>query len=114
MSQSIGNNFGDVGLEAGSNRAIPGILPAVAGCAIIRPMVLADEEFGRLNGEGLVRPNAAHQAAGKPDGSIRLIEVTSEEVPLVAPRMVDGCLVGADLPLDRAKVAAAIRAERDA
>lgn len=77
-------------------------------------MTLTCDELGRLNGDGLLRPNAAYQAAVEPDGSIRLIEVTSAEVPVVSPRMVDGCLVGADVPLDRAKVAAAIRAERDA
>ena len=77
-------------------------------------MTLTCDELGRLNGDGLLRPNAAYQAAVEPDGSIRLIEVPGEEIPLVAPRMVDGCLVGADLPLDRAKVVAAIRAERDA
>ena len=77
-------------------------------------MTLTCDELGRLNGDGLLRPNAAYQAAVEPDGSIRLIEVPGEEIRLVAPRMVDGCLVGADLPLDRAKVAASIRAERHA
>jgi hypothetical protein len=77
-------------------------------------MTLTCDELGRLNGDGLLRPNAAYQAAVEPDGSIRLIEVACEEVPLVAPRLVDGCLVGADLSLNRSKVADAIRAERDA
>jgi hypothetical protein len=75
-------------------------------------MTLTCDELGRLNGYGLLRPNAAYQAAVEPDGSIRLIEVACEELPLVAPRLMDGCLVGAEVPLDRLMVAAAVRTDR--
>lgn len=77
-------------------------------------MTLVSDEQGRLIGNGLLRPNASYEAAVEPDGSIRLTVEPPADVPVVHPRRVDGQLVGAELSLDRARVAAAIRNGRDA
>jgi len=77
-------------------------------------MTLTCADKGRLEGDGLLRANAAYEAAVEPDGRIRLTEVEPEAIPVVTPRVVSDRLMGADVSLDRSRVAAAIRAERDA
>ena len=75
-------------------------------------MKLVADEQGRLSGP--FRPKAAFEATVQADGSIRLVEVTNGQVPVMKPRRVNGRLRGAEVALDRDVVAAAVRAERDA
>lgn len=75
-------------------------------------MKLTSDSQGRLGSAKLFRPKADFEATVQPDGSIRLVELTN--VPVVKPRRVDGRLRGADIPLSRETVAAAVRADRDA
>lgn len=77
-------------------------------------MKLATDDRGRLAGAGLLRPNCAYDAEPQPDGSIRVVELATPDVPVVKPRIVAGRLRGAAVQLPRNLVAAAIRAERDA
>ncbi len=77
-------------------------------------MKLTVDERGRLASPQLFRPKATFDATVQPDGSIRLVELAETSVPIVKPRRVNGRLRGADVQLSREKVAAAIRAERDA
>lgn len=75
------------------------------------------ETNGRRTGEvgqrGVVSPQG-FDVTIQPDGSIRLVELTEKEVPVVKPRRVNGRLRGAEIALNRDTVAAAVRAERDA
>ena len=75
-------------------------------------MTLVADEQGRLS--GLFRPKATFEATVQGDGSIRLVEITNGQVPVVKPHRVNGRLRGAEVALDRDVVAAAVRAERDA
>jgi hypothetical protein len=75
-------------------------------------MKMTADSQGRLGGAELFRPKAEFEATVQPDGSVRLVELT--QVPVVKPRRVNGRLRGADLPVSRETVAAAVRAIRDA
>jgi len=75
-------------------------------------MKLTADEQGRIANAELFRPKATFDATVQPDGSIRLVELA--QVPVVRPRRVNGRLRGADVRLSRERVAAAVRAERDA
>lgn len=75
-------------------------------------MKLTADEKGRLASPELFRPKATFEATVESDGSIRLVQVT--DVPIVKARRVNGRLRGAALTPSRDKVAAAVRAERDA
>ena len=77
-------------------------------------MQLTADERGRLASAELFSPKATFDATILPDGSIRLVELAAKQVPVVKPRRVNGRLRGADVPLRRETVAAAVRAERDA
>ncbi len=76
-------------------------------------MKLTSDERGRLAGDGLIPSNTTFEAQTDTDGSIRLVEVSGLEVPIVSARKVGGRLIGAPIALDRKVVAPAIRAERD-
>jgi hypothetical protein len=75
-------------------------------------MKLTADEQGRLPGAELLRPKATFEATVQPDGSIRLIELAPARI--MKPRRINGRLRGADVALSRERVAAAVRAERDA
>jgi hypothetical protein len=75
-------------------------------------MKLTADSQGRLASAKLFRPNADFEATVQPDGSVRLVELT--QVPIVKPRRVEGRLHGADVRLNREKIASAVRAVRDA
>jgi hypothetical protein len=77
-------------------------------------MKLTADEQGRLASPELFRPKATFDATVQSDGSIRLVELTEEQVPVVKPRRVNGRVRGAEIALNRDTVAAAVRAERDA
>jgi hypothetical protein len=77
-------------------------------------MKLVADENGRLACKGLFTPRKAFSAERQPDGSIRLVELVEQEAPVVRPiRTKQGFLM---LPrkLDRHRITAAIRADRDA
>jgi hypothetical protein len=69
---------------------------------------------GRLACKSLFTPRQAFSAERQADGSIRLIELVEKEVLLVRARKVNGRWMGAEVPLDRAKVISVIRADREA
>ncbi len=75
-------------------------------------MKLTADSQGRLGSAELFHPKADFEATVQSDGSIRLVELA--QVPVVKPRRINGRLRGADLPLSRETVAAAVRAGRDA
>ncbi len=75
-------------------------------------MKLTADDRGRLAGSDLFRPKATFDATVQSDGSIRLVEVGT--APLVKPRRINGRLRGANVQMNRQKVAAAVRAGRDA
>ena len=77
-------------------------------------MKLTADEQGRIASAELFRPKAIFDATVQPDGSIRLVELTDKQVPVVKPRRVNGRLRGAEVALNRDIVAAAVRAQRDA
>lgn len=77
-------------------------------------MKLTADDEGRLTSVQLFRPKATFDATIEPDGSIRLVEITGKQVPILKPKRVNGRLRGADIRMDRETVAAAVRAERDA
>ena len=77
-------------------------------------MKLVADSHGRLACKELFTPRRAFSAERQPDGSIRVVELVEKEAPLVEPvRTKEGFLM---MPrkLDRTRVAAAIRADRDA
>ncbi|MBU6400365.1 MAG: hypothetical protein KGS61_08605 [Verrucomicrobia bacterium] len=77
-------------------------------------MKLVADSNGRLACKELFTPRRAFSAERQADGSIRVVELVQKEAPLVEPvRTSQGFLM---LPrqLDRKRVAAAIRADRDA
>ena len=77
-------------------------------------MTLKTDARCRLTSQDIFKPNTPYAAEVTPDGRVLLTELVPVEVPTVSPRRVNGRLRGADIKLDRAVVAAAIRAERDA
>jgi hypothetical protein len=77
-------------------------------------MKFAADERGRLASAELFRPKATFEATVQPDGTIRLVELTDKQVPVVKPRRMNGRLRGAEVSLSREMVPAAVRAERDA
>ena len=77
-------------------------------------MKLVADANGRLACKSLFTPRKAFSAERQADGSIRLIELVEKEVLLVRARKVNGRWMGAEVPLDRAKVISVIRADREA
>lgn len=75
-------------------------------------MKLSVDDQGRLLGADLFRPNSSFEVTIQPDGSILLVEL--KPVPVLRPRRLNGRLRGAETPVDRQTVAAAVRADRDA
>jgi hypothetical protein len=67
----------------------------------------------RLTSQELFKPNTPYAAERKPDGRVVLTELVPAQVPTVRPRRVNGRLRGANVPLNRETVAAAVRAQRD-
>lgn len=74
--------------------------------------VMSDDRC-RVQSSTFIKPNTPYDFSPAPDGGLRVVELVPKEPPLVRPRRVSGKLRGARLILDRAAVAAAIRAERD-
>lgn len=68
----------------------------------------------RMQSRELFKPNTPYDGATGPDGRIQFVELAPKEPPVVKPRRIGGRLRGALVPLSRAAVAAAVRAERDA
>ncbi|HEX3716999.1 MAG TPA: hypothetical protein VH595_03450 [Verrucomicrobiae bacterium] len=75
-------------------------------------MKLTADSQGRLASAELFRPKGDFEATVQPDGSVRIVELT--QAPVVKPQQISGRLRGANVPLTREIVAAAVRAERDA
>jgi len=77
-------------------------------------MKLVADKDGRICSAELFPPRTAFDACRQPDGSVRVVELTEKEVPLVRPvRTPEGFLM---LPVkaSRPAIRAAIRADRDA
>jgi len=77
-------------------------------------MTLKADEQGRLTCPELFTPNTEFEAERQSDGAIRVIEKGFDDVPIVQPiRTPEGFLM-LPVKLDREKIRAAIRADRDA
>jgi hypothetical protein len=74
--------------------------------------VRADDQ-GRLMCRELFRPQGLFEAEKQTDGSVRATEVDDQETPLVKPFRTKEGFVMLPMKLDRATVAAAIRADRN-
>jgi hypothetical protein len=60
----------------------------------------------------LFKPSTRYEGQIEPDGAIRLMELVEKDVPLVKTRERDGFVL-VEANLDRAAIAAAVRADRD-
>ena len=77
-------------------------------------MKLWTDDQGQLKNVELFPPNSVFDAVRQADGSIRVQKITESEVPVVKMvRRPKGYLM-LPVKLDRRKIAAAIRADRDA
>jgi hypothetical protein len=77
-------------------------------------MKLVADSNGRLACKEMFTPRRAFSAERQPDGSIRVVELVEKEAPMVQPvRTKEGFLM-VPRKLDRKRVAAAVRADRDA
>jgi hypothetical protein len=76
-------------------------------------MKLVADSRGRLTAAEIFEPGKAFDVLRLPNGQILISELAKKETPVVRPRRVKGRLRGAAIELDRASVAAAVRAERD-
>jgi hypothetical protein len=74
--------------------------------------LVADEQ-SRIASAVLFKPHAVYHAEKSADGRIILVELVPAEVPTVKARRIKGRWRGADVPLKRETVAAAVRADRD-
>ena len=78
-------------------------------------MKLVADAKGRLTSAELFPPFKPFSAERQPDGSIRLVELVEKEVPTLKPRKIRGKFAWPDgYKPSREKIAAAIRADRDA
>ncbi len=76
-------------------------------------MKLVADERSRIASTVLFKPRAVYDAEKGADGRIVLVELVPAEVPTVKPRRIRGRWRGAEVDLNRATVAAAVRADRD-
>jgi hypothetical protein len=77
-------------------------------------MKLVADKHGRLCSAELFPPRTAFDATRQADGSIRLVELTAKEVPLVKPvRTREGFLM-LPMKLSRESIRTALRVDRDA
>jgi hypothetical protein len=76
-------------------------------------MKLVADEDGRLACVELFTPRKTYFAERQPDGSIRIVEIVENEVPVVKPYLTHDGFLMLPTKLDRKSVAAAIRADRD-
>jgi hypothetical protein len=78
-------------------------------------MKLVTDDRCRLASSELFKPNTPYEGELTADGTIRLVELVSKEVPIVRPIRVKGRLRPPEgFKPSRQVVAAAIRADRDA
>jgi hypothetical protein len=77
-------------------------------------MKLVADSNGSLACRQLFPPGKSFSAARMPDGSIRLVELQEEEVPLVEPVFSPEGHLMLPCVVDRKTIARAIRADRDA
>jgi len=78
-------------------------------------MKLVADAKGRLTSAELFPPFKPFSAERQPDGSIRLVELVEKEVPVLKPRRVRGKFSWPEgRKPGRERIAAAIRADRDA
>jgi hypothetical protein len=77
-------------------------------------MKLVADKHGRLCSAEIFPPHTTFDATRQPDGSIRLVELTAKEVPLVKPvRTREGSLM-LPVKVSRQSIRAALRVDRDA
>lgn len=76
-------------------------------------MRVSTDDRCRLQSRELFKPNTRYEGDRAKDGRVVLVELVPAEVPTVRARRINGRWRGADLPLTRETVAAAIRAERE-
>jgi hypothetical protein len=81
----------------------------------ITTMKLTTDDHFRLHSQVLFKPKTAYDVEKQADGSIVIRELVplASESKLVEPRRYRGMLMGADVRLDGAQVAKAIREDRD-
>jgi hypothetical protein len=74
--------------------------------------LIADDR-SRIASAVLFKPGGVYDAQKSSDGRIVLVELVPAEVPTLKPRRIHGRLRGANVPLNRDTVAAAVRLDRN-
>jgi hypothetical protein len=78
-----------------------------------KAMTLRADDQGRITCPELFTPNRTFEAERKPDGVITVIERGVEDVPVVHPVQTPEGWLMLPVKIDREKIRAAIRADRD-